>query len=48
VAIRRNIINRVSTMTGLTVKEVNVDVSSLHFADEGKEKDRETAVPRVS
>jgi uncharacterized alkaline shock family protein YloU len=29
--VRRNIINRVAAMTGLTVKEVNIDVTDLYF-----------------
>jgi len=30
-AVRRNIIGQVAAMTGLTVKEVNIDVSDLYF-----------------
>ncbi|GJL63748.1 MAG: hypothetical protein NPIRA04_24020 [Nitrospirales bacterium] len=48
VAVRRNIINRVNTMTGLTVKEVNVDVSGLHFAEEAADKDRQGEGSRVA
>jgi len=33
-AVRRNIINRVQAMTGLTVKEVNIEVSDLFFQEE--------------
>jgi uncharacterized alkaline shock family protein YloU len=31
-AVRRNIINRMESMTGLIVKEVNIDVLDLYFA----------------
>ena len=30
-AVRRNIRNRVNSMTGLTVREVNIDVTDLYF-----------------
>ena len=30
-AVRRNIMGRVQTMTGLIVKEVNIDVTDLYF-----------------
>lgn len=33
-AVRRNIMNRVAAMTGLTVKEVNIDVTDLYFPQE--------------
>ncbi|HEX5385627.1 MAG TPA: Asp23/Gls24 family envelope stress response protein [Gemmatimonadales bacterium] len=33
-AVRRNIIDRVGGMTGLIVREVNIDVTDLHFPDE--------------
>jgi uncharacterized alkaline shock family protein YloU len=36
-AVRNNIINRVESMTGLLVKEVNVEVLDLHFAAEEPE-----------
>jgi uncharacterized alkaline shock family protein YloU len=36
-AVRRNIIGRVQAMTGLTVKEVNVDVIDLFFEEEQRE-----------
>lgn len=32
--VRRSIINRVQAMTGLIVKEVNIDVSDLYFPDD--------------
>ena len=32
--VRRNIINRVQAMTGLIVKEVNIDVSDLYFPED--------------
>lgn len=34
VAVRRNIINRLEAMTGLVVKEVNIDVTDLYFPEE--------------
>ncbi len=46
-AIRRNIASRVNTMTGLTVKEVNVDVTGLHFLEETKEPAPARPEPRV-
>ncbi len=33
-AVRRNIISRVGAITGLTVKEVNIDVADLYFPQE--------------
>ena len=47
-AIRRNLASRINTMTGLTVKEVNIDVSGLYFAEEAKEKPAERQEPRVA
>ncbi len=47
-AIRRNLATRVNTMTGLTVKEVNIDVSGLYFAEEAQEKPAERVEPRVA
>jgi len=47
-AIRRNLASRINTMTGLTVKEVNIDVSGLYFAEEAKEKPVERPEPRVA
>jgi uncharacterized alkaline shock family protein YloU len=47
-AIRRNLASRINTMTGLTVKEVNIDVSGLYFAEEAKEKPIERQEPRVA
>lgn len=47
-AIRRNLASRINTMTGLTVKEVNIDVSGLYFAEEAKEKTIERSEPRVA
>jgi uncharacterized alkaline shock family protein YloU len=47
-AIRRNLASRIKTMTGLTVKEVNIDVSGLYFAEEAKEKPVERSEPRVA
>jgi uncharacterized alkaline shock family protein YloU len=32
--VRRNVIDRLQTMTGLMVKEVNIEVSDLYFPDE--------------
>ena len=37
-AVRNNIINRVQSMTGLTVREVNVDVTDLFFPGEEAEQ----------
>lgn len=33
-AVRRNIMNRIQAMTGLTVKEVNINVVDLYFPDD--------------
>lgn len=33
-AVRRNVINRVQSMTGLMVKEVNIDVTDLYFPED--------------
>jgi uncharacterized alkaline shock family protein YloU len=33
-AVRRNIMNRMESMTGLVVKEVNIDVVDLYFPEE--------------
>jgi uncharacterized alkaline shock family protein YloU len=33
-AVRRNIMNRLEAMTGLIVKEVNIDVTDLYFPEE--------------
>ena len=33
-AVRNNVINRVESMTGLIVKEVNVEVLDLYFPNE--------------
>ena len=41
-AVRRNIISRVAAMTGLAVKEVNIDVTDLYFP-----QDQSTGAPRV-
>lgn len=35
-AVRQNIITRVTAATGLSVKEVNIEVVDLHFPGEGK------------
>ena len=47
-AIRRNIASRVNTMTGLIVKEVNIDVTGLHFMEEVKEQSLGRPEPRVA
>jgi uncharacterized alkaline shock family protein YloU len=44
-SVRRNIINRVQAMTGLTVTEVNVDVIDLFFPEE---KGEPVAQPRAA
>ena len=41
-AVRRNVMDRINTMTGLIVKEVNIDVSDLYFAE-----DETSGQPRV-
>jgi len=41
-AVRRNVMERVNEMTGLIVKEVNIDVSDLYFPE-----DQLTSQPRV-
>ena len=35
-AVRQNVVARVAAITGLIVKEVNIDVTDLHFPQEGK------------
>ncbi len=39
-AVRQNIIARVMPMTGLIIKEVNIDVVDLHFPSEGRSDTR--------
>src|SRR5215813_3791935 len=41
-AVRRNVMDRIHEMTGLLVKEVNIDVSDLYFPE-----DEATSQPRV-
>lgn len=41
-AVRRNVMDRIHEMTGLLVKEVNIDVSDLYFPE-----DETTSQPRV-
>lgn len=45
-AVRRNIISRLEAMTGLNVKEVNIDVTDLYFAEE--EQQKQQTEPRVA
>ncbi len=45
-AVRRNIINRLEAMTGLNVKEVNIDVTDLYFAED--EQQKQQIEPRVT
>lgn len=45
-AVRRNIISRLEAMTGLNVKEVNIDVTDLYFAEE--EQQEQQTEPRVA
>ena len=49
-AVRENVIDRIEYMTGLQVKEVNIDVSDLFFVEEERrrtqQRERE-GVPRV-
>ncbi len=35
-AVRQNVVARVAAITGLIVKEVNIDVTDMHFPQEGK------------
>ncbi len=44
-AVRRNIINRVRAMTGLIVKEVNIEVNDLYFPEDAQ-KDAQTTPER--
>jgi uncharacterized alkaline shock family protein YloU len=44
-AVRQNIITRVRDMTGLIVKEVNIDVVDLYFPGEEREQPPEPAPP---
>jgi len=37
-AVRKNVLNRVQAMTGLAVKEVNIDVTDLHFPEDAAKK----------
>ncbi len=39
--VRRNVVNRVQAMTGLVVKEVNIDVIDLYFAEDATKKGQE-------
>ncbi|HEY7346804.1 MAG TPA: Asp23/Gls24 family envelope stress response protein [Ktedonobacterales bacterium] len=43
-AVRRNVIARIAAMTGLVVKEVNIDVSDLYFPQESEQSQPQ---PRV-
>ncbi len=43
-AVRRNIIDRLKSMAGLEVKEVNVDVTDLYFPDDDAEVIKERRV----
>jgi uncharacterized alkaline shock family protein YloU len=45
-AVRRNIISRLEAMTGLNVKEVNIDVTDLYFPEE--EQQKQQIEPRVA
>ena len=45
-AVRRNVADRVGSMTGLKVVEVNLDVVDLHFEEEPRAEDPQ-AEPRV-
>ena len=40
-AVRQNVISRLQQMTGLTVKEVNIEVSDLYFAEEERSREDE-------
>lgn len=39
--VRRNVVNRVQAMTGLVVKEVNIEVIDLYFAEDAAQKGQE-------
>ena len=43
--VRSNVMNRLQAMTGLTVKEVNIDVSDLYFPEEAAQQQQ--SQPRV-
>jgi uncharacterized alkaline shock family protein YloU len=43
VAVRANVIERLQSMTGLRVKEVNIDVADLYFAED----EATSTAPRV-
>ena len=40
-AIRRNVSERVQSMTGLSVTQINIDVTNLYFADEDRARVKE-------
>ncbi|MDZ4734593.1 MAG: Asp23/Gls24 family envelope stress response protein [Nitrospirota bacterium] len=40
--VRRNVVNRVQAMTGLVVKEVNIDVIDLYFAEDATKKGQDS------
>jgi uncharacterized alkaline shock family protein YloU len=40
-AVRRNVTNRIQTMTGLSVNEVNIEVSDLYFPEAAEETPQE-------
>ena len=44
-AVRRNIMSRLEAMTGLVVKEVNIDITDLYFPEE--EAQTQQIEPRV-
>jgi uncharacterized alkaline shock family protein YloU len=46
-AVRRNIISRLEAMTGLNVKEVNIDVTDLYFPEEEPQQEQQIE-PRVA
>lgn len=47
-AIRRNIINRVKAMTGLQIREVNIEVTDLYFPQEEQPAEEQTQQRRVA
>lgn len=47
-SIRRNIIGRVKSMTGLQVKEVNIEVADLYFPQEQRVEQEEAEQRRVA
>jgi uncharacterized alkaline shock family protein YloU len=47
-AIRRNIINRVKAMTGIDIREVNIEVTDLYFPQQEEREEMEAQERRVA